>query len=300
MLDRRRGRRPGLHQRPPRALVPRGHARRGARGGRRLRAGAARRAAARERRVRLGQPDRPADGRQRARRVRRRPALPRARGRRPSRHARVLLQRLGHAGAGARRIGRGAAAGRGAARGGVPRRVRRRPRARTCPTTSGPRRPRRTPIATAILGAWASEGVRAGIEASLERLGVHFDVWKSETSLHDDGWVARGVERLREAGHVYEAGRRDLVPLDDVRRRQGPRHLPLDGRADLLRLRHRLRRPRSSAAASTSSSTSGAPTTTAPSRGSATRPRRWASTARRSRCSSSPGCASCATATRCR
>jgi arginyl-tRNA synthetase len=46
--------------------------------------------------------------------------------------------------------------------------------------------------------------VREGIEASLERLGVHFDVWKSEASLHDEGWVARAVERLRAAGHVYE------------------------------------------------------------------------------------------------
>jgi arginyl-tRNA synthetase len=46
--------------------------------------------------------------------------------------------------------------------------------------------------------------VRAGIEASLERLGVHFDVWKSEASLHRDGWVSRGVEALRSEGHIYE------------------------------------------------------------------------------------------------
>ncbi len=56
-----------------------------------------------------------------------------------------------------------------------------------------------------ILGRWASEQVRAGIEASLERLGVHFDVWKGEGSLHDEGWVERGVERLRAAGQIYEA-----------------------------------------------------------------------------------------------
>jgi arginyl-tRNA synthetase len=56
----------------------------------------------------------------------------------------------------------------------------------------------------ALLGAWASRRVRAGIEASLARLGVRFDVWKSEASLHDEGWVARAVERLREGGHVYE------------------------------------------------------------------------------------------------
>jgi arginyl-tRNA synthetase len=55
-----------------------------------------------------------------------------------------------------------------------------------------------------VLGAWASTRVRGMIEASLARLGVHFDVWKSEASLHDEGWVARAVDRLRTAGKVYE------------------------------------------------------------------------------------------------
>src|SRR5262245_7966222 len=57
----------------------------------------------------------------------------------------------------------------------------------------------------AVLGHWAAGRVRAQIEASLERLGVHFDVWTSEGSLHDQGWVGRAVERLRAGGHVYEA-----------------------------------------------------------------------------------------------
>ncbi len=55
------------------------------------------------------------------------------------------------------------------------------------------------------VGRWASERVRAGIEASLEHLGVHFDVWRTEGSLHREGWVERAIDRLREAGHVYEA-----------------------------------------------------------------------------------------------
>ena len=55
-----------------------------------------------------------------------------------------------------------------------------------------------------VVGRWASARVREGIEASLARLGVRFDVWKSEASLHDEGWVARAVDRLRAAGHVYE------------------------------------------------------------------------------------------------
>ncbi|HYN69476.1 MAG TPA: arginine--tRNA ligase, partial [Candidatus Eisenbacteria bacterium] len=55
------------------------------------------------------------------------------------------------------------------------------------------------------VGRWAGQRVRAGIEASLERLGVHFDVWTIEGRLHSGGWVERAVQRLRDAGHVYEA-----------------------------------------------------------------------------------------------
>ncbi len=56
----------------------------------------------------------------------------------------------------------------------------------------------------AVVGAWASERIRAGIEASLAHLGVRFDVWTSEASLHAEGWVERAVERLRAGGHVFE------------------------------------------------------------------------------------------------
>ena len=55
-----------------------------------------------------------------------------------------------------------------------------------------------------VLGRWAAGRVRSSIEASLDRLGVHFDVWTTEASLHEQGWVERAVERLRERGHVYE------------------------------------------------------------------------------------------------
>jgi arginyl-tRNA synthetase len=55
-----------------------------------------------------------------------------------------------------------------------------------------------------IVGEWASERVRSGIEASLATLGVHFDVWKSEGSLYREGWVEKAVERLRASGHLYE------------------------------------------------------------------------------------------------
>ena len=93
-----------------------------------------------------------------------------------------------------------------------------------------------------VLGRWASERVRAGIEASLERLGVHFDVWKSEGSLHSDGWVDEAIERLMRGRPPVRAGRRPVVPLDGVRRRQGPGPDPFHRRADLLRGRRRLHR----------------------------------------------------------
>ena len=56
----------------------------------------------------------------------------------------------------------------------------------------------------ADVGQWATARIREGIEASLERLGVHFDVWTTEASLHDDGWVDRAMQRLRDGGHLYE------------------------------------------------------------------------------------------------
>ena len=55
-----------------------------------------------------------------------------------------------------------------------------------------------------VVGRWAGARVREGIEASLERLGVHFDVWTSEGTLHADGWVERAIERLRAGSHLYE------------------------------------------------------------------------------------------------
>jgi len=55
-----------------------------------------------------------------------------------------------------------------------------------------------------IVGHWAAGRVREGIERSLGALGVRFDVWTSEARLHEEGWVDRAVERLRERGHVYE------------------------------------------------------------------------------------------------
>ena len=54
------------------------------------------------------------------------------------------------------------------------------------------------------VGRWASARIREGIEASLEHLGAHFDVWTTEGSLHENGWVGQAMDRLRAGGHLYE------------------------------------------------------------------------------------------------
>ncbi|GAA0802013.1 arginine--tRNA ligase [Spirilliplanes yamanashiensis] len=40
---------------------------------------------------------------------------------------------------------------------------------------------------------------------SLERFGVHFDVWFSERTLHDGGAVEHALDELRKQGHIYES-----------------------------------------------------------------------------------------------
>jgi arginyl-tRNA synthetase len=55
-----------------------------------------------------------------------------------------------------------------------------------------------------IVGEWASEATRGGIESSLANLGVRIDVWKGEGSLHSEGWVGRAIEKLKASGDIYE------------------------------------------------------------------------------------------------
>ena len=54
---------------------------------------------------------------------------------------------------------------------------------------------------------WARAGVDAmivRIRATLDRFRVSFDSWFLERSLHEDGTVARAIDQVRAAGHVYE------------------------------------------------------------------------------------------------
>ena len=44
----------------------------------------------------------------------------------------------------------------------------------------------------------------ADCRSDLEEFGVNYDVWFSEKSLFDTGMVARCVELLEKAGHIYE------------------------------------------------------------------------------------------------
>lgn len=56
----------------------------------------------------------------------------------------------------------------------------------------------------AVIGRWASERIRAGIESSLAVLGVSFDVWRSEGSLYTEGHVERAVDKLRKGDWLEE------------------------------------------------------------------------------------------------
>ena len=51
---------------------------------------------------------------------------------------------------------------------------------------------------------WSFRRVLAGIRQTLARLGVSFDVWFSERTLHETGAIAQTVEDLRERGVVEE------------------------------------------------------------------------------------------------
>jgi arginyl-tRNA synthetase len=54
------------------------------------------------------------------------------------------------------------------------------------------------------LGQIGLEKIIDGIRADLEQLGVSFDVWFSEHSLHDNGQYREAISRLREGGYISE------------------------------------------------------------------------------------------------
>ena len=130
--------------------------------------------------------------------------------------------------------------------------------------------------AAEVLGRWASERVRAGIEESLERLGVHFDVWTSE-----DPSTAMAGSSARSSSSAES----DTSTNRTVRRGSGRRPLAMTrtalyiGPTDSPPISRQTSAtsPRSSRADSTSWSTCGARTTMAPWRATARLRRHWGS-----------------------
>jgi arginyl-tRNA synthetase len=54
------------------------------------------------------------------------------------------------------------------------------------------------------LKAFAYHEIRRWVEETLAELGVHFDIWRNERDLYDEGHVQRTIETLRERGLTYE------------------------------------------------------------------------------------------------
>ena len=153
---------------------------------------------------------------------------------------------------GARALVRGRAAAPGARRGRraagerVPGRVPRRPRggvARSAIRTACARSLAR-PEAERIERARAPRRRRTWWRASaqvLAQYGTRFDRWSHEAAdVRAAGLPERGDRGADRGGAHLRAGRRALVPLDGLRRRQGPRAPEVGRRADVLRGRHRL------------------------------------------------------------
>ncbi|TML21358.1 MAG: arginine--tRNA ligase, partial [Actinobacteria bacterium] len=74
------------------------------------------------------------------------------------------------------------------------------------------------------LPVFRDEGYRlmlAEMRTSLERFGVHFDVWFSERTLHESGAVEHALDELRGQGHVYEADGAVWLRTTDFGRERG-------------------------------------------------------------------------------
>ena len=65
---------------------------------------------------------------------------------------------------------------------------------------------------------WGVQRIVEGLNADLARIGVRFDTWFSERSLHERNEVADVLLRARREGRRVRRGRRPLAALDRVRR----------------------------------------------------------------------------------
>ena len=195
------------------------------------------RRAADQPRVRLGQPDRSAPrgwralgrGRRRAREPARRagrrgpPRVLPERRRQPARHVRRVAPR--------------AVPGRAAARGRVPGRS----TSSRWPTGCGPSSATTSPRSRRASGA-TSDVVRSSSD-DLGRIGVHFDTWFSERTLHERGEVdARARPQLAARGATFEHDGATWLRTDGLRRPARPRPREVRRLDDLPLQRPRLPR----------------------------------------------------------
>ncbi len=89
--------------------------------------------------------------------------------------------------------------------GRLPGRVHRRARAADRRGRPGHRRPRRRRAAGSRSARRATPCSCSSRRTCSTAFNTHFDVWYSERTLHSSGAVERGLDKLREQGHMFEA-----------------------------------------------------------------------------------------------
>ena len=87
----------------------------------------------------------------------------------------------------------------------------------------------------------AAERVLRWIDRTLERFGVVFDTYMSEASLSEKGEIDAAIEPATGRGPCLRGGWSGVVPLHDLRRRQGSRGDPLERYPHVLRRGLRVR-----------------------------------------------------------
>jgi arginyl-tRNA synthetase len=138
---------------------------------------------------------------------------------------------------------------------------------------------------------WGVQRVIEGLRYDLGRIGVHFDTWFSERTLHERGEVADVLRVLEERGVVYDKDNARWLRSTDFGDTRDRVLVRSDGTTTYLCTR--------SLGALTISSTCGAPTTTARSSRCSAVWRRWDSARHPSRrCCWASSSGSCATASR--
>ena len=83
-------------------------------------------------------------------------------------------------------------------------------------------------------GEWGYRDAVRSLQDDLARIGVHFDTWFSERTLHERGEVARALDDLRGRDVVYEKDGATWLRADRLRRPARPRAVKSDGTTTYL------------------------------------------------------------------